>query len=68
MFKQVCRQCHKRQHTLLHIDRQYQSINDKGSVTNGPADARGRSNEESKPRNKSRLATDIVEFQNKFCQ
>jgi len=38
--KQVCRQCHKRHHTLLHIDRQNQSINDKGSVTNGPADAR----------------------------
>ena len=34
--KQVCRQCHKRHHTLLHIDRQYQSINDKWSVTNAP--------------------------------
>jgi len=41
--KQVCRQCHKRHHTLLHIDRQYHSINDKGSVTNGPADVRGSS-------------------------
>jgi len=41
--KQVCRQSHNRQHTLLHIDRQIQTINDKLSVTNGPADARVRS-------------------------
>jgi len=31
--KQVCRQCNKRHHILLHIDRQNQSINDKGSIT-----------------------------------
>ena len=46
--KQVCRQCHKRHHTLLHIDRQIQSINDKGSITNGPADARDSSTAEVK--------------------
>jgi len=71
--KQVCRQCHKRHHTLLHIDRQNQSINDKGSVTNGPADARGSSTAEvntycsfkGKPRNQILLATAIVEVQNK---
>jgi len=74
--KQVCRQCHKRHRTLLNIDRQYQSINDKGSVTNGPADARSRSTAEvntycsfkSKPRNHILLATAIVEVENKFDQ
>ena len=74
--KQVCRQCHKRHHTLLQIDRQYQSINDKGSVTNCPADARGRSTAEvntycsfkGKPRNQILLATSIVVVQNKFGQ
>ena len=44
--KQLCRQCHKRHHTLLHIDRQYQSIDEKGSATNGPADASGSSTAE----------------------
>ena len=40
--KQMCRQCHKWHHTLLNINRQNQSTNDKGSATNGPpADARG---------------------------
>jgi len=74
--KQVCRQCHKRHHTLLHIDRQNQSINDEGSVTNGPADARGSSTAEvntyylfkGKPRNQILLATAIVEVQNKSGQ
>ena len=74
--KQMCRQCYKRHHTLLHIDRQYQSINDKGSVTNGPADARGSSTAEvntycsfkGKPRNQILLATAIVEVQNKSGQ
>jgi len=42
--KQVCRQCHNRHHTLLHIDRQNQSTIDKRSLTNDPlADARGSS-------------------------
>ena len=74
--KQVCRQCHKRHHTLLHIDRQLQSTNDKGSATNGPADARGSSTAEvntycsfkGKPRNQILLATAIVGIQNKFGQ
>ena len=74
--KQVCRQCHKTHQTLLHIDKQIQSINDKGSATNGPADARGSSTAEfntycslkSKSRNQTLLATDIVEVQKKFGQ
>jgi len=74
--KQDCRQCYKRHHTLLHIDRQIQSINDKGSATNGPADARGSSTAEyntyyafkGKPRNQILLATAIVEVQNNFGQ
>jgi len=73
----VCRQCHKRHHTLLHTDRQNQSTNDKGSATNGPpADARGSPTAEvntycsfnSKPRNHILLATAIVEVQNKSGQ
>ena len=28
--KQVCRQCHQSHHTLMHIDRQFHSVNDKG--------------------------------------
>jgi len=45
--KQVCRQCHKRHHTLLHIDRQLQSTIDKESaISSPPADARGRSTAE----------------------
>jgi len=72
----VCRQCHKRHHTLLHIDRQNQSINDKVLVTNGPADARCSLTAEvntycsfnGKPRNQILLATDIAEIQNKSGQ
>jgi len=71
MFKEVCRQCHKRHHNLLHIDRQNQSINEKGSVNNNPADARGSSTADvntyctfnGKTRNQSLLATSIVEVQ-----
>jgi len=74
--KQVCRQCHRRHHTLLHIDRQFQSINEKGSVTNGHSDARGSSTAEvntyfsskGKARNQILLATAIVEVQNKSGQ
>ena len=72
----MCRQCYKTHHNLLHIDRQNQSINDKGSVTNGPAYARGSSSAKvntycsfkRKPRNQIRLATAIVEVQNKSGQ
>jgi len=75
--KQVCRQCHKSHHTLLHIDRQIQSTNDKGLVTNDPpADAKGSSCAEvntycsfkSKHRNQIVLATAIVEVQKKSGQ
>ena len=75
--KQVCCQCHKRHHTLLHIDRQNQLINDKASATNGPpADARGSPTAEvntycsfkGKPRNHVLLATAIVEVRNKSGQ
>jgi len=43
--KQVCHQCHKRHHTLLHLDRQNQTTNYKGSTNNNnnnPADAKGK--------------------------
>ena len=72
--KQVCRQCHNRHHTLLHIDRQNQSTIDKRSVTNGlPADARGTSTSEvntycsftGKPRIHILLTVAIVGVQNK---
>jgi len=75
--KQVCRQCHKRHHTLLHIDRQLQSNNDKGSaISSPPADARGSSTADvstycsfkGKTRNHILLVTAIVEVQNKFGQ
>ena len=32
--KQVCRLCHKTHHTSIHIDRQNQTTNDKGSTNN----------------------------------
>ena len=74
--KQLYRKCHKRHHTLLHIDTQYQSINDKESVTNDLAVARVSSSAEfhtycsfkSKPRNQNLLATAIAEVQNKYGQ
>jgi len=75
--KQVCRQSHKRHNTLLQIDRQIPSTNDKGSATNdAPADTRGISTAEvntyflfkGKPRNQIILATAIVEFQNNYGQ
>jgi len=74
--KQVCRKCHKIHHTLLHTDRQNQPIWDKGSLTNGPAHARGSLTAEvntycsfkGKPRNQILLATAIVEVQNNSGQ
>jgi len=73
----VCRQCHKRHHTLLHIDRQNQP-NGRGSTTanNTPADAKGNPTAEvntycsfkGKPRNHILLATAIAEVQNKSGQ
>ena len=74
--KQVCRQCYKRRHILLDIDRQLQSNNDKVSASFCPADAIGSSTAEiktycsfkGKPRNHILFATAIVEIQNKFGQ
>ena len=41
-LKQVCHQCHKRHHTLLHMDTQNQPTNDKGWTNNNlPAEAKG---------------------------
>ena len=74
--KQVCCQCHKR-HTLLHVDRQLQSTNGKGSaIISPPADVRDSSTAEvntycsfkGNPRNHILLATTIVEVQNKSGQ
>jgi hypothetical protein len=40
--KQMCQECHKRHHTLLHIDKQHQPKNYTGSTLNNPpADVRG---------------------------
>jgi len=68
--KHVWRHCHKRHHTLLHINKQNQSTNGKGSANNGPpADAKGNRTAgfntycsfKGKPRNHILLATAIVE-------
>jgi len=68
----VCRQCHNRHHTLLHIDTHTQP-NDKGSTNhNRSADAKGNPTAEvntycsfkGKSRNHILLATAVVEVQN----
>ena len=69
--KQLCRQCHKRHHTLLHIDKQ-NTTNDKGSTTNNnhSANAKGTTTAEvntycslkNKPRNHILLATATVDL------
>jgi len=75
--KQICRQCNKRHHTLLHIDRQLHSTNDKlSAISSTTTDARGSSTAEvntycsfkGKPRNHILLATANVEVQNNFGQ
>lgn len=67
--EQVCRKCNKRHHTLLHMNRQNQVANDKGSTSsNLPADSKGSPTVEiniycflkSKPRNHIFLALAIV--------
>ena len=73
--KQLCRQCHKRHLILLHIDKQNQTTNDKGSTTNNnhSAKAKGTTTAEvnaycsltSTPRNHILLATAIVDVKNK---
>jgi len=75
--KQLCRQCHKRHHTLRHIDKQNQT-NDKGSTTNNKhsANAKGTTTAEvntycslkSKPRNHILPATVIVDVKSKSGQ
>ena len=73
----MCRQCHKRHHTLLHIERQNQSQNYKGPANNNPpVDAKGKTTTEvntyssfkSKPRNHILVAATTVEFLNKSGQ
>jgi len=72
----VCRQCHKRHHTLLHIDKQ-NAINDKRSTRSDPqADAKGITTAEvntycsfkGRPRNHILVATAMVEVRNKAGQ
>jgi hypothetical protein len=76
--KQMCRHCHKKRHTLLHIDKQSQPRNDKESSTNThqSANAKGTTTAEvntycsleGKPNNRILLATAVVEVRNKFGQ
>ena len=73
---QTCRQCHRRHHTLLHLDKQKQNSNDKRSTTrNPPADAKGTNAEvnsycsfKGRPRNHILLATAIIDVKNKAGQ
>jgi hypothetical protein len=73
---QVCHQCHKRHHTLLHIDKQNQTNDKRSTTTNPQADAKGITTAEVNtycsfkggPRNHILLATAIVEIRNKSGQ
>jgi hypothetical protein len=75
--KQMCKECHKRYHTLLHIDKQEQTSN-KGSTENHNqcASTKGTTIAEvntycslkGKATNHILLATAIVEIQNKSAQ
>jgi hypothetical protein len=74
--RQLCRQCNRRHHTLLHIDKQ--QTRDKGSTTNNSltVDLRGSTNKElntycslrGQAKNHVLLATAIVEVQDKLGQ
>jgi len=75
--KQLCGQCHKRHHTLHHINKQIQTTNDKGSTTNNNHSANAKSTTaeintycslKSKSRNNILLATAIVDVKNKSGQ
>jgi hypothetical protein len=69
--QQQCRICHKRHHTLLHIDKQNQAVNANRTTTNNssPAVTKGKTSAEGntyhtfkgKPRNHVILATAVVE-------
>ena len=74
--KQVCRHCHNRHHTLLHLAGQPQSANDRRSANNQSAGSQSNTTAEvntycsfkGKPRNHNLLATASVEIQNKAGQ
>ena len=73
--RQLCRQCNRRHHTLLHIDKQSQT-RDKGSTTNNSlsTNTKGSTNKKlntycslkGQAKNHILLATSIVVVQNKF--
>ena len=73
--KQMCCQCHKKHHTLLHVDKQNQTTNSKEPATNNNqcANAKGTTTADvntycslkGKPRNPILLATAIAEVKNK---
>jgi hypothetical protein len=76
--KQMCRHCHKKHHTLLHVDKQSQPRNYKecSTNTNPSANAKETTTAEvntycsfkGKPKNHILLATAIVEIRNKAGQ
>jgi len=74
--KQMCYKCHRRHHTLLHIDKQIQASNDTRSTTSEPpANAKDTTPEintycslKGQPQTHILLATAIVEVCNKFGQ
>jgi hypothetical protein len=76
--RKVCHKCHKRHHTLLHIDKQKETTNDNGSTINNNQFANTKSsiNAEAntyytlkgKSRNLILLATTNVDVKNKFGQ
>jgi len=76
MFKKVCRQCHNKHHTLLHINKPTRPNNRGSTNHNRPADAKGNPTAEvntfcsfkGKSRNQILLATSIVELRNKSGQ
>jgi hypothetical protein len=75
--QQQCRLCHKRHHTLLHIAKQNQVVNTKGSTSNSPpsptqgpkgAQVNTYYTLKAKSRNHVLLATAIVEVRDKTGQ
>jgi len=69
----VCRKCHNRHHTLLHMARQTQVVNDRspisqsaGSQDNPTAEVNRYCSFKGKSRNHILLATAIVEIQKKL--
>ena len=72
----MCRRCHNRHHTLLHMTRQTQSVNDRRSVNNQSAGSQGNPTAEvntycsfkGKSRNHILLATATVDIRNNSGQ